>query len=42
VASAIAPSTPHTNGLFPWRSTHGWKWSEIAANSNPASSAIRA
>ena len=23
VAWAIAPSTPHTNGLSPWRSVHG-------------------
>jgi hypothetical protein len=24
VAAAIAPSTDHTNGLWPWASTHGW------------------
>ena len=29
VAAAIAPMTLHTNGLCPWRSIHGWKWSEI-------------
>ena len=33
------PSTPHTNGLLPCRSIHGWKWSEISANSKPRSSA---
>ena len=42
MASAIAPSTPHTNGLCGWRSIHGWKWSEIRANVKPASSARRA
>ena len=25
VAWAMAPSTLHTNGLWPWRSVHGWK-----------------
>ena len=24
VRSAIAPSTDHTNGEWPWASTHGW------------------
>ena len=42
VDEAIAPITLHTNGLSPWASVHGWKWSEIAPNSNPASSARRA
>ncbi len=42
VAWAIAPSTPHTNGLCGWRSIHGWKWSEMRANEKPASSAARA
>ncbi len=39
VAWAIAPSTPHRNGLCPCLSVHGWKWSEIVAKSNPVSSA---
>src|SRR5918994_1579126 len=42
VACAIAPITPQTNGEFPWLSVHGWKWSEIIANSNPMLSAFRA
>src|SRR5205085_2572845 len=42
VASAIAPRTLQTNGLSPCSSSHGWKWSEIRANSNPEASAIRA
>ena len=37
-----APITVQTNGLWPCASTHGWKWSEISANSNPASSASHA
>jgi hypothetical protein len=28
VTWAIAPSTDHTNGDWPWRRVHGWKWSE--------------
>jgi hypothetical protein len=39
VASEIAPSTLQTKGLWPCLSTHGWKWSEIPANSKPARSA---
>jgi hypothetical protein len=39
VVCEIAPSTPHTNGLSPCVSVQGWKWSEIAASSNPAASA---
>jgi hypothetical protein len=42
VEAAMPPSTDHTNGLSPWRSVHGWKWSEIIAKSNPTSSARRA
>src|SRR5215210_1145132 len=39
VACATAPITDHTNELSPWRSIHGWKWSEISAYENPTSSA---
>lgn len=39
VARAIPPMTLQTKGLWPCRSIHGWKWSEISANENPASSA---
>ena len=42
VACAIPPITLQTNGLCPCESVHGWKWSEIMANSKPASSAARA
>lgn len=42
VACAIPPITLHTNGLWPWRSIRGWKWSEMKANGKPASSASRA
>src|SRR3954470_18323648 len=42
VAFATAPTTDHTKGLSPCRSVHGWKWSEIDRNANPASSASRA
>ena len=38
-AAAMPPSTLHTNGLSPWRSIHGWKWSETSAKPKPASSA---
>ena len=38
-ASESAPITDHTNGLWPWASFHGWKWSEIHRQSNPACSA---
>src|SRR4029078_13348322 len=38
----MAPMTLQTNGLCPWRSTKGWKWSEISAKPKPASSAPRA
>jgi hypothetical protein len=34
-----APITPHTNGLCPCSSFHGWKWSEIHSRSKPAASA---
>ena len=37
-----APITPHTNGLWPCASFHGWKWSEIHNRSKPACSARRA
>ncbi len=40
VAWAIAPITLQTNGLWPCASIHGWKWSEMSANSNPASSRV--
>ena len=30
------PSTDHTNGLWPWALTHGWKWSEIDTKSKPS------
>ena len=39
VACEIAPIVLQTNGLSPWTSSHGWKWSEISANPNPACSA---
>ena len=39
VSWASAPSTDHTNGLWPWRSIHGWKWSLIIRKSKPACSA---
>src|SRR3954470_10320193 len=42
VTCAIPPMTLHTNGLWPWLSCHGWKWSEIRPNVKPASSASRA
>ena len=32
VRAAMPPRTPHTNGLCPWRSIQGWKWSETRAN----------
>ena len=38
----MAPITLQTNGAFPWLSIHGWKWSEIIANSKPMLSAFRA
>jgi hypothetical protein len=38
-ASDNAPITDHTNGLWPWASVHGWKWSEIQSRSKPACSA---
>ena len=41
-ASDSAPITDQTNGLLPWASFHGWKWSEIHSRSKPASSASRA
>ena len=37
VASASAPITDQTNGLWPCSSFHGWKWSEIHSASKPAS-----
>jgi hypothetical protein len=42
VAAAIAPSAVHTNGLWPCRCVHGWKWSDTVTKSNPACSARRA
>jgi hypothetical protein len=39
VACASAPSTDQAKGECPASSSHGKKWSEIAANSNPARSA---
>jgi hypothetical protein len=42
VASAIPPSVAQTNGLSPCEPTQGWKWSEMSACENPASSARRA
>ena len=39
VAWAMAPMTDHTNGAWPCWSTHGWKWSEMAAKLKPAASA---
>jgi hypothetical protein len=39
VAWAAAPSTDHANGAWPCSSSHGKKWSEIAAKANPACSA---
>src|SRR5438270_5610819 len=42
VAWAMAPTTLHTNGLCPWLSVHGWKWSETRAYSKPATSPSRA
>ena len=32
-------SRDQTNGLWPWLSSHGWKWSEIDTVANPAASA---
>ena len=37
-----APITPHTNGLCPCSSFHGWKWSLIHSASKPACSASTA
>lgn len=37
-----APITDQTNGLLPWASFHGWKWSETASRVKPASAASRA
>ena len=42
VDAAIPPRTDQANGLWPWRSVQGWKWSESIAKSKPASSARRA
>ena len=39
VVAAMAPITLQTNGLSPWSSNHGWKWSEIHTDSKPAVSA---
>src|SRR3954451_16289418 len=39
VAWAAAPSTDHAKGAWPCSSSHGKKWSEIAAKANPACSA---
>jgi hypothetical protein len=42
VAEAMAPATAHTNGLWPWRSIHGWMWSLISRLEKPACSAVTA
>lgn len=42
VSAAMAPSTLQANGACSWLASHGWKWSDIPAKSNPASSASRA
>jgi hypothetical protein len=42
VALAMAPSTDQASGAWPCSSSQGEKWSEIAANSKPASSAALA
>ena len=42
VCCAIAPSTDHTKGLWPWASIQGWMWSEIRPKPSPDSSAARA
>ncbi len=39
VAAEMAPITDQTNDAWPCWSNHGWKWSEMAAKSNPVSSA---
>src|SRR5207248_1989292 len=40
--AAAPPRTDHAKGLWSCSATHGWKWSEIDANSKPASSAASA
>ncbi len=42
VVAPMPPTTLQTNGLCPWASPQGWKWSETIANEKPASSARRA
>lgn len=42
VRSARAPSTVQAKALWPWASSHGWKWSEMTENSKPARSAAAA
>jgi hypothetical protein len=42
VSRAIPPITLQTKGLCPCWSIQGWKWSEMSAKPNPASSAARA
>jgi len=39
VLAAMAPSAAQTNGLSPWLSIQGWKWSLIQTRSKPARSA---
>src|SRR3954471_10414399 len=39
VPSKAAPSHDQANPDWPWRSLHGWKWSDDIAQSKPASSA---
>jgi hypothetical protein len=40
VAWEMAPSTDQTKGAWPCWSTHGWKWSEMAAKEKPVASAF--
>ena len=39
VVAAMPPITDHTKGDWPWRSIHGWKWSETHTDRKPAASA---
>ncbi|GAA2542018.1 hypothetical protein GCM10010210_10740 [Pseudonocardia hydrocarbonoxydans] len=39
VRAAIAPNRVQLNGLWPWTSSQGWKWSLISTKSKPTSSA---
>ena len=40
--AAMPPSTDQTNGLLPWTSSHGWKWSEAHTLLMPSSWAAAA